>query len=296
MTWLELRVHTDRAQAAQVENCLLESGAEAITYTDAGDQPILEPDVGEMPRWPDIVLVALFDSSINTEEKTAQFEQLCSDSTPTYCWNIVEDRVWEREWLQYHKPVKFGDAFWVFHEPVEAAPTETELPTLLLDPGLAFGTGSHATTALCLEWIALQNWPGKQLIDYGCGSGILAIAASILGCSYVQSVDIDPQALIASRENAMRNHLDNKIEFFLAHQEPYLQADIVVANILAGPLIELAPLLANKLVSGGQICLSGILDEQKTDIVATYDQWFSDITITELDGWVRITGCKKAIR
>lgn len=292
MAWLELRLDTDSEQAANIEESLLSCGALAVTYTDAGDQPILEPGVGEMPLWPEIVLVALFDGDTPTESKTAELQNLYKRALPSHRWDILEDRVWEREWLKHHKPVQFGEAFWVFHEQV----ADAHLPTLLLDPGLAFGTGSHPTTALCLEWISRQKWGGKQLIDYGCGSGILAVAASLLGCQNIQCTDIDPQALIATRSNAQRNQIESHaIDMYLAGQEPALIADVLVANILAGPLMQLAETFANKLKARGHLCLSGILASQHADILDTYKNWFDHLEVSEKDGWLRVTGQRKAI-
>ncbi|MEQ9566856.1 MAG: 50S ribosomal protein L11 methyltransferase, partial [Pseudomonadales bacterium] len=164
------------------------------------------------------------------------------------------------------------------------------LPTLLLDPGLAFGTGSHPTTALCLDWISRQSWQDSEMIDYGCGSGILAIAAALLGCKKVLCTDIDPQALLATRENARRNDIaDQQVELYLAGQEPVTKVSTLVANILAGPLVELAPALADKVMPRGQICLSGILVEQGTEIVRAYEPWFYHFEQTASGDWLRVT-------
>lgn len=298
MAWLELRLDTDPKQAAVIEESLLECGALAVTYTDAGDQPILEPGVGEIPLWPEIVLVALFDGNTETDTKITELQLALTQisgqthpnqALPNHRWDILEEKIWEREWLQHHKPVQFGQSFWVFHEKVVGA-----IPTLLLDPGLAFGTGSHPTTALCLEWIAQKKWASKQLIDYGCGSGILAVAASLLGCQSVQCTDIDPQALVATRANAQRNLIDNEtVAIYLAGQEPDIQADVLVANILAGPLVQLCPAFAAKIKAGGQICLSGILAAQEADIRNAYIDHFEDLQVENLNGWLRVTGTRR---
>jgi len=284
MPWLELRLDTNAEQSASLEDALLCAGALAVTYTDAGDQPILEPGVGEMPLWPEIIMIGLFDSTTDTKAATQllgdQFRQL-----PNHRWDILEERVWEREWLKHHKPARFGDRFWVYHEQVD-----DDVPTLLLDPGLAFGTGSHPTTALCLDWISRQAWQDEEMIDYGCGSGILAIAASLLGCKKVRCTDIDPQALLATRENAKKNGItDQQVELYLAGQEPNRQVSVLVANILAGPLVELAFTLANQVISGGRICLSGILVEQAQDIIQAYKPWFEDFDLAESGDWLRVT-------
>lgn len=284
MPWLELRLDTSSEQSEHLENALLRAGALAVTYTDAGDQPILEPGVGEMPLWPEIIMTGLFDSATDTEATSQILREQLGD-LPNYHWNILEERVWEREWLKHHKPARFGERFWVYHQEVDDA-----LPTLLLDPGLAFGTGSHPTTALCLDWISRQSWEDAELIDYGCGSGILAIAAALLGCRKVLCTDIDPQALLATRENARRNDLpDQQLELYLAGQEPDTQASVLVANILAGPLVELAPALATKVMPGGQICLSGLLVQQGPDIVRAYEPWFNSFEQTGSGDWLRVT-------
>lgn len=298
MSWLEMRLDSTSEQAEKIEESLLSCGALAVTYTDAGDQPILEPGVGEMPLWPDIVLVALFEADVQTGAKTAELaanlKQSCNQDLPAHRWDILEDRVWEREWLKHHKPVKFGEAFWVFHETVASPDEKTQLPTLLLDPGLAFGTGSHPTTALCLNWIAKQNWAAKQLIDYGCGSGILAVAASLLDCQHVVCTDIDPQALAATRANAERNAIkQQQLEIYLAGQEPETHADVLVANILAGPLVQLAESFAAKVKPGGEICLSGILENQKDEILNAYSPWFDSLNVTARDGWLCVTGKRR---
>ncbi len=285
MPWLELRLDTNAEQSSALEDALLGAGALAVTYTDAGDQPILEPGIGEMPLWPEIIMIGLFDSATDTEATTERLKDQIN-SLPNHRWDILEERVWEREWLKHHKPVRFGDRFWVYHETVK----DTSLPTLLLDPGLAFGTGNHPTTALCLDWIARQPWQERTLIDYGCGSGILAIAAALLGSDSVMCTDIDPQALLATRENARRNRIaDDQIKLYLAGQEPESKASALVANILAGPLVELADSLAEKVIPGGTLCLSGILVEQGPDIVKAYRSRFIDFDLTESGDWLRVT-------
>jgi len=290
MSWLELRINTQPKQAEQLEELLLALEASAVTYTDAGDQPILEPGIGEMPLWPEIVLVALFEGGIDTETKIAELNALFPEEIPPFRWNILENRIWEREWLKHHKPVKFSDSFWVFHEAIE----DSALPTLLLDPGLAFGTGSHPTTAMCLEWIAKQDWRHMTLIDYGCGSGILAIAALLLKCPYVQCTDIDPQALSSTRSNANRNKIaTDKLSIHLAGQEPNTLSDALVANILAGPLASLAETFAGKVKANGKICLSGILAEQEQSIQEAYSHWFEQIQIKNKEDWLCITARRK---
>lgn len=294
MPWLELRLNTNEQRAEQLEDALLSSGALAVTYTDAGDQPILEPEVGTTPLWLDIVLVALYDANAKTSAIETKLRQHCDEEDlagkNSFLWNILEDRVWEREWLKHQKPIQFGDKFWVYHEKVDS-----ELPTLLLDPGLAFGTGSHPTTALCLEWIAQQSWEDRVVVDYGCGSGILAVAALLGGASSAVCVDIDPQALQATGVNAQRNDISaDRVKLFFPNEEPLEKAPVLLANILSGPLVQLAPSLADKIEYGGQICLSGILREQETDVLNAYRAWFENLETAYSGDWIRITGTRNA--
>ena len=291
MPWLELRIDASEQQVTELEQSLINAGALAVTYADAGDQPILEPEVGTMPLWSEIQLVALFDAATNTTDAESTIFSDFNECSQNYRWNILEDRVWEREWLKHQQPVKFGNTFWVYHERVDS-----ELPTLLLDPGLAFGTGSHPTTALCLEWAAHQTLPGKSIIDYGCGSGILAVAALLNGANSVVCVDIDPQALDATKNNAIRNNISaEKINVYFPGNEPNEKVDILFANILAGPLKQLATSLAGKVYPGGDICLSGILREQEQEILESYSHWFEDMDSVFSGDWVRIVGKRNAM-
>ena len=296
MPWQELRLSTDPQHAEGVEDALLDIGALAVTYTDAGDQPILEPDVGTTPLWQDIVLVALFDEKTDTDATGSAIQHALSELSNGPCeksalqWSRLEDKVWEREWLEHHEPAKFGEAFWVYHETVD-----DKLPTLLLDPGLAFGTGSHPTTALCLDWVATQDVAHQSLLDYGCGSGILALAALLRGATAATCIDLDPQALDATRQNGLRNGIPpHALEVFLPENAPVKTYPIVVANILAGPLVELAPTLAHATASGGKLCLSGILADQGPSIIEAYTPWFSHLDIEERDTWLCVHGIRNA--
>ena len=296
MSWLELRIHTHEEHSEVFENRLLESGALAITFRDAGDQPILEPDVGTMPLWQDIVLVALFKHDINTVPidlnvvSTLNELGMNDTSAALWSWHPLEDKVWEREWLAHQTATAFGERFWIYHQKVD-----DELPTLLLDPGLAFGTGSHPTTALCLDWIAQQNWKDLSVLDYGCGSGILALAALLCGAHSIDCVDTDPQALQATLQNLQRNNFSKEdINVFFPNSAPEKTYSCVLANILSGPLVQLAPRLAGALEEGGLICLSGILEKQATDIISAYQPWFNQINVTQRDDWLRITGIRNS--
>jgi ribosomal protein L11 methyltransferase len=213
-------------------------------------------------------------------------------------FEAVADRAWEREWLKDFKPMRFGRRLWVCPGGQRPAAGEAGIDTVLveLDPGLAFGTGTHATTALCLDWLdsGSDSWlGGASVIDYGCGSGILAVAALKLGAVRAVAMDIDPQALIATRENAERNGVLEKVQVTGARDCGGATVDVLLANILAGPLIELAPQLAERVRPGGRIALSGLLLEQADAVTAAYRPWF-DIGLTGArDGWGVLTGCRR---
>ncbi len=286
MAWLELRLNIDSEHAEYLEDSLIATGASAVTYTDAGNQSIFELAPSTAPPWSQVALTALYQEDTDTDEVLACLEASYTHSLPTIQWSTLEDRVWEREWLEHHEPALFGNCFWVYHEQIEG-----DVPTLLLDPGLAFGTGSHPTTALCLEWIAQHNWQNKTAVDYGCGSGILGIATALLGCNHVQCIDTDPQAITATLDNFSKNRLEpNCFEVCLAGEEAEYPADILLANILAGPLLQLGAQLASRIKPGGQICLSGILHSQRGEILDTYAAWFDDIKVGGQDEWLRVTG------
>ncbi|MBC6428671.1 MAG: 50S ribosomal protein L11 methyltransferase [Cellvibrionales bacterium] len=286
MAWLELRLGTTAESAPALEAALLATGAQAVTYRDDGDCPLLEPPPGQTPLWPNTAVTALYAAATDRTATWSRLQALHQGPLPAPHWQILPDRIWEREWLRHQRPLKFGNAFWVHNRPVKDA-----LPTLLLDPGLAFGTGDHPTTALCLDWIAAQSWTGRRLLDYGCGSGILGLAAALFGCPQVQFIDIDPQALSATRQNAQRNGLEQCVTGY-ARAAPIADppADVLVANILAAPLQELADHFAALLAPGGALCLSGILAAQTAQILSAYAPAFSDLHVEQRDGWARISG------
>lgn len=293
MNWLQLHITTSRDQADAVDEALLAAGAVSVTLQDHADQPILEPAVGETPLWDQILITGLFNADTDTDQATVIATANFAATLPPYRWEILEDKDWEREWMENFHPMRFGNRLWIC--PSWKQPPEADAVNLLLDPGLAFGTGTHPTTALCLRWLDSCNLEGKVVIDYGCGSGILGIAALLLGAKEVIAIDNDPQALIATRDNAQRNHIDeHKIRTYLPEQAPQqMQADIVVANILAGPLEQLSPLLSALTVSGGELALSGIINSQASQLVNCYQQWFDmQAPVIEQD-WVRLSGRKR---
>ena len=292
MPWLQLKITSNRDRAETLEDLLLAAGAASVTLEDNADQPILEPALGETPLWDQVRLTGLFDASQNTEAVTGQLTQALDGELPTYRWEALDDKDWEREWMQHYRAIRCGQRLWIC--PSWQEPPEPDKVNLLLDPGLAFGTGTHPTTFLCLEWLDGQNLNGQNLVDYGCGSGILGIAALLLGAQRVLGVDIDPQALTATRDNARRNWLaPEAMPVFLPENCPATQADTLLANILAGPLVELAPRLQQMTCPGGQICLSGILANQAEAVMASYRPWFDFDLPAEQDNWVRLTATKR---
>ncbi|MEJ6655176.1 MAG: 50S ribosomal protein L11 methyltransferase [Pseudomonas sp.] len=277
-----------------MEDLLLGLGAVSVTFMDAEDQPIFEPDLGTTPLWSHTHLLALFEADADQQVLLDQLQQIWPGTLPEHQLEEIADQDWERSWMDNFKPMRFGRRLWIVPSWHEAP--EPDAVNLLLDPGLAFGTGTHPTTALCLEWLDGQALDGLQVIDFGCGSGILAIAALLLGAECVVGTDIDPQALEASRDNAQRNQLDDaRFPLFLPEAMPATPADMLVANILAGPLVSLAPQLTSLVKPGGRIALSGILAEQTEDILAAYRGAFELDPVADKDGWIRVSGVRRDV-
>jgi len=292
MPWLQVRLAITPEQAETYEDALLEVGAVSVTFMDAEDQPIFEPDLGTTPLWSHTHLLALFEADTDETALIAHLQLLCGGSLPEHHVERIEDQDWERSWMDNFQPMRFGQRLWIV--PSWHAAPEPDAVNLLLDPGLAFGTGTHPTTALCLEWLDGQTLDNCSVLDFGCGSGILAIAALLLGAPQAVGTDIDPQALEASRDNASRNGIDPaRFPVYLPADLPQQPADVVVANILAGPLVSLAPQITALVKGGGRLALSGILAEQADEVRAAYAGVFDlDPTATK-DGWVRISGVKR---
>jgi ribosomal protein L11 methyltransferase len=283
---LQLTIDLGERDPAPFEDALLELGALAVTLEDAADDPVLEPGPGETPLWPTVIVKALFDADTDPAALARALAEALPDG-PTPRFEVLADQAWERVWLEDFRPMRFGRRLWVCPGGLPAGAADAI--RIELDPGLAFGTGTHPTTALCLEWLDGQDLADCSVVDYGCGSGILAVAAAKLGAANVVAVDIDPQALIATRDNALRNRVAGALtvtgELALAPRG----ADVVLANILAGPLIELAPRFAEALVPGGRLALSGLLPGQADAVTAAYRPWFHIETITTRDGWVLLS-------
>jgi ribosomal protein L11 methyltransferase len=286
--FLQLTLSIGSADPAPFEDALLAAGAASITLEDAGDDPVLEPPPGSTPLWPRVRIKALFDSASNAAALRASF--------PDATFEHVADRAWEREWLKDFRPMRFGRRLWIC--PGGQRPTldeSTDAPCLIeLDPGLAFGTGTHPTTALCLEWLDNAPLQGKFIVDYGCGSGVLAIAALKLGAATALAIDIDPQALIATRENAVRNQVAERLTVASPDEAPRAQADILLANILAEPLMELAPSFAERVAPGGGVVLSGILRSQAPPVASRYAAWFDMHPATVRDDWALLYGARRS--
>ena len=290
--WIQFNIEASPQKTEQIENAVLDAGAVSVTLQDAADQPILEPGVGETPLWDSCILTALFPASIDTSTTEQQIQanlsfSLCSS------WQLVEDKDWSQEWKKHFKPVACSDCrLWICPSWIEAP--QPDAVNLRLDPGLAFGTGSHPTTMLCLNWLEKQTLQGKTLIDFGCGSGILGIAALLLGAEKVWAIDNDPQALLASRDNAQRNGIeDERLITLLPEEIPSeAKADIMVANILAKPLIDLAPQISKLTLNNGQLCLSGILSHQVDQVSAAYTEKFIFADSVIEDNWAQLAATK----
>ena len=292
MAWIELKLALGTLDPEKVEEALSEAGAISVTLDDAGDEPLYEPDPLKPPLWSKTRLTALFPADADLDGVQAYLlASLKLKHLPAHSVQRLEDRDWVREWLKDFKPMRFGKRLWVC--PTGFTPPDPKGVNLLLDPGLAFGTGTHATTALCLEWLDGAPLEGAAVIDYGCGSGILAIAAARLGAKYVLAVDHDPQAITATRDNAERNGVAPLIRASQPEALPDNQADVLLANILAGPLKNLAPLFARRLKPGGRLVLSGILAEQEADVRAAYAAHFGDFETAKREDWLRISCIRK---
>ncbi len=286
MPMLQVAVIVD-GDPSPVETLLASLGADSLTFEDAGDDLVLEPAPGEMPLWPALRIRALFAPQADRREIEHALSTLLSPPRDLE-FAVLEDRDWEREWLRDFRPMRFGRRLWVC--PGGQPAGEEDAVCVALDPGLAFGTGAHPTTALCLEWLADRELAGRRVIDYGCGSGILAIAALKLGASEAIAFDIDPQALLATRENAQRNGVAHRLQIVGVAPEGPAGCDILVANILAGPLRELAGRFAALLRPGGEIALSGLLTDQVASVVSAYRPWSMIGATAVRDGWALLSG------
>lgn len=332
MPFLELSLTVPLQRQPMVEDALEALGALSITLRDANaetpdERAIFEPGVGELPLWASIHLDALLEASTDRSALVQALADAVPWLEPTQLtFREVADEDWERAWMDQFQPMRFGQRLWIYPwniEPpddeqsvvgrssascevhgrtsvtggrtagVTARDTSASMHVVRLDPGLAFGTGTHPTTALCLEWLDGLDLHGRHVVDYGCGSGILAIAALKLGADAAIGIDNDPQALTASMDNAQRNGVVDRLQVFLPQDMPKLNAQIFVANILAGPLAELAPTFAAICQPGAPFAISGILHGQQDELLACYAEHFEALRVDTRDDWVRISGRRR---
>lgn len=280
--WYQLQIEICRPDEAEALSDALEGlGAVSVTFTDKHDSPVLEPEPGTTPLWPDIVIQALYTE----EEAAAQAGQTLASHYPhlRFTLDTLPEKDWERVWMDDFKPQRFGERLWICPSWIE--PPQPDAVNLILDPGLAFGTGTHPTTSLCLSWLDAADLTGQSVIDYGCGSGILALAALKLGADSVQAVDIDEQALIATRNNADTNQMTCKRLSVGFPDALKPGADLLIANILLAPLMALNERFKTLLKPGGQLVVSGLLTEQVPQLLQHYDDNFAHDGSHTLDGW-----------
>lgn len=310
MPWLQLALISTREQVPLIEAVLDTAGALAVTLDDPedasqaptnSDLSLLEPAPGAMPLWALVRITALFDDAPEARERASQCAaHLQSALAAPPQLDSLADQVWERAWLEHWQPRRFGRRLWVCPRDQDSSAASSDIGPdaviVTLDPGLAFGTGSHSTTALCLEWLDSQDLTGKTLIDYGCGSGILAIAALKLGAARALAIDHDPQALSASVANATDNGVAERLSCHLPDAIPKVQADVLVANILAGILIALAPDLIRLCAPGAKVALSGILEPQIQPVMSAYNAHLALSHPVVRDQWVLLSGHRLAGR
>ena len=299
MPWLELSLRCRAADEARLEAALEDLGALSVSLMDAADadneQAILEPGVGETPLWPEVTILALFDASTPPELLLHAIEAWDERiDLASAQFREVADQDWERAWMDQYAPMQFGRRTWIIPWNMDAPPEAEEGVIVRLDPGLAFGSGTHPTTALCLQWLDSLDLHGREILDFGCGSGILALAALKLGAARAVGVDNDPQALLATVDNAQRNGVAARLAVYTPAEEPAASYPVVVANILAVALDQLAETLAARVAPAGLIALSGILHGQEAELLLRYAPWFEQLQADQQDDWMRITGRRKA--
>ena len=294
MAWHQLSVVTDEQTALELSDFFSELGAVSVTYSDAEDEPVYEPAIDQTQIWSNTRVTALFELDSDPDiVQTLVFNQFIGQSLHHWVAEVIQDQAWERAWMEHFQPMHFAGKLWVCPSGQEV--NEAGQVCMTLDPGLAFGTGTHPTTALCLEWLAGHELHNKVVIDYGCGSGILAVAALLLGADYAHGVDIDPQALTATEYNAEKNQVLDRISYYLPEQFPAEQAEVVVANILAKPLIELSATIAALVKPDGHLILSGILNEQAPSVAEAYRaQGLQVAEPVSQEDWCRLDARKPA--
>ena len=297
MNWQHLKIQIIPEHVDFIEPQLLAAGAVSITYLDAEDQPVFQEELDSTPLWDSLVLCALFEEDTELGELLSWLGGNASIvNRASLEIEKIEDQAWERSWMDNFSAMQFGEKLWIC--PSWQEPPDPTATNIMLDPGLAFGSGSHATTALCLQWLATQDLQGKDIVDYGCGSGILAIAAALLDAQSVQGVDNDPQAVLATNDNCERNGLlQGRVGTFLPEEYDSISTpesvDILLANILAAPLLSLASKFASLVKPKGSIILSGLLAEQADAITEVYSEWFEMSAAVQREDWIRLSGIKR---
>lgn len=308
MSWQQLHLQCSKEKVEFAEALFYESQAVSIILEDAGDEPLFEPMPGEEPLWGEVILTAIYDTNSNDDFAGIDFEALANNiaaqvGASRYWTTRLDDKDWTREWMTHYKPIKCAGNLWIVPKWLDAP--DPNANNLILDPGLAFGTGYHATTRLCLDWLSAQDLSNKIVIDYGCGSGVLGVAALLLGAKQVFAIDIDPQAILATRQNAKLNHVLENLQVFLPEEfakyqrTNNLKADTITANILAKPLIEFAPLFDALLKDSGSIVLAGLISNQTQSVIDAYAPYFNLDSAFHYDNqddchWHRLSGIKKA--
>jgi ribosomal protein L11 methyltransferase len=298
--WLQIHITVEQAQVEFTETLLSSLGAVSVTLDDAENQDLLEPLPGETPLWNKVIVTGIYAQEEGEDIDVTALETFIRTQLPTEPMRseFLEDQVWERSWMDYYEPIQIGEKYWIVPEWIE--PPEADAVNIKLDPGLAFGTGNHASTFLCLQWLGKTDVKDKVVIDYGCGSGILGVAALLLGAKKVYATDIDPQAVLATKQNAELNGVLENLyvglpEEFNAEFKNQ-QADILVANILAGPLMSLAKEFSTLIKSEGEFALAGVIEEQVTDVSSIYSEFFDIVEVEKREEtWCRISGSRKAV-
>lgn len=300
MKWLQIHITVDQAQVDFTETLLLSLGAVSVTLDDAEDQALLEPLPGETPLWNKVIVTGIYAQEDDEEIDIAALEAFIHLQMPDVPLRsaLMEDQAWERTWMDAYEPIQIGEKFWIVPEWMQAP--EADAVNIKLDPGLAFGTGNHASTFLCLQWLGKTDVKDKIVIDYGCGSGILGVAALLLGAKKVYATDIDPQAVLATQQNAELNGVLQNLYVGLPEEfnAEFAQqkADVFVANILAGPLMALASEFSTLIKSEGEFALAGVIEEQVDDVSRVYSEFFDILEVEKRDeNWCRISGKRHTI-
>ncbi|PRD23347.1 UNVERIFIED_CONTAM: prmA [Trichonephila clavipes] len=298
VNWLQIHITVDQNQVELTETLLLSLGAVSVTLDDAEDQALLEPLPGETPLWNKVIVTGIYQQDEEDPIDVDTLEAFLKAQLPDVPMRheYLENQVWERAWMDYYEPIQIGEKYWIVPEWLE--PPEADATNIKLDPGLAFGTGNHASTFLCLQWLGKTDVKDKIVIDYGCGSGILGVAALLLGAKKVYATDIDPQAVLATKQNAELNGVLDRLYVGLPEEFDQefnqQQADVLVANILAAPLMALAPEFSTLIKSEGEFALAGVIEEQVADVSSVYSEFFDILDIEKREeNWCRISGKRK---